>query len=380
MGKSGLGIFFSLVFLCAVAGSAVAQNGTAGASRTGTKKAVVKKSAATPVAGKRKVAATKVSRKRAAVVARSGSDKIVRQVSTVNGKRQVTYQQVKARPVMRAAAPAALSAGDLAGLSHTSGPLDLKSNVALVLDQSTSQVLFEKNSNISLPIASITKLMTGLIVVESRQNKDEILQITSEDIDREKNSGSRLAVGTQLSRASLLHLALMSSENRAASALGRNYPGGLPAFVAAMNAKARTLGMQDTHFVDSSGLSSRNVASAHDLVKLVAAAQNYPILGQYSTAPESMVASGGRTLQYRNTNQLVRNPSWEIGLQKTGYIAEAGRCLVMQTVIEGRSIVMVFLDSKGKLSRIADAGRIRKWIENITPHTTTNAALVDRNG
>jgi D-alanyl-D-alanine endopeptidase (penicillin-binding protein 7) len=380
MGKSGLGIFFALVVLCSVAGSAVAQNATSGASRTGSKKTVLKKSAAVPVATKRKVAATKTSRKRAAMVARSSSDKIVRQVSVVHGKRQVTYQQVKVRPVMRAAAQAPLSAGDLAGLSHTSAPLALKSNVALVLDQSTSQVLFEKNSNISLPIASITKLMTGLIVVESRQNKDEILQITSDDIDRERNSGSRLAVGTQLSRASFLHLALMSSENRAASALGRNYPGGLPAFVAAMNAKAKALGMQDTHFVDSSGLSSRNVASAQDLAKLVVAAQKHPILGQYSTAPESVVAFGGRTLQYRNTNQLVRNPSWEIGLQKTGYITEAGRCLVMQTMIDGRSIVMVFLDSKGKLSRIADAGRIRKWIENVAPHTTTNAALAGRNG
>ncbi|QAU33926.1 D-alanyl-D-alanine endopeptidase [Janthinobacterium sp. 17J80-10] len=381
MGKSGLGIFFSLVFLCSIAGSASAATGNAsGATRAGTKKAVVKKSAAKPVAGKRKPAAAKPSRKRTSFVAHSGSDKIVKQVNVVNGKRQVTYEQVKARPVMRADMPASRTAGDLAGLSHAPDPLDLKSNVALVLDQSNSQVLFEKNSNISLPIASITKLMTGLIVVDSRQNKDEILQITSDDIDREKNSGSRLAVGTQLSRASLLHLALMSSENRAASALGRNYPGGLPAFVSAMNAKARALGMNDTHFVDSSGLSSRNVASAHDLAKLVGAVQKYPILGQYSTVPESVVDAGGRTLQYRNTNQLVRNPSWEIGLQKTGYISEAGRCLVMQTVIEGRSIVMVFLDSKGKLSRIADAGRIRKWIENIKPHATSTAARADLNG
>lgn len=381
MRKSGLGIFFSLVFLCSVVGSAFAATSNAsGASRAGTKKAVVKKSAAKPVAGKRKIASAQSSRKRASVVARSGSDKIVKQVNVVNGRRQVTYQQVKARPVMRAAAPVSRTVGDLAGLSHAPDPLDLKSNVALVLDQSNSQVLFEKNSTISLPIASITKLMTALIVVESRQNQDEILQITTDDIDREKNSGSRLAVGTHLSRASLLHLALMSSENRAASALGRNYPGGLPAFVAAMNAKARALGMKDTHFVDSSGLSSRNVASAHDLAKLVAAVQKYPILGQYSTVPESVVDAGGRSLQYRNTNQLVRNPAWEIGLQKTGYIAEAGRCLVMQTMIEGRSIVMVFLDSKGKLSRIADAGRIRKWIENVKPHATSVSVRADLNG
>lgn len=380
MRKSGLGIFFSLVFLCSIAGSAFAQNGSSGTSRATTKKVAVKKSVAKPVAGKRKLAAAKTSRKRASVVALSGSDKIVRQVSVVNGKRQVTYQQVKARPVMRAAAPAARTAGDLAGLHQANDPLDLKSNVALVLDQSSSQVLFEKNSNVSLPIASLTKLMTSLIVVEAKQNMDEVLEITTDDIDREKNTGSRLAIGTQLSRASLLHLALMSSENRAASALGRNYPGGLPAFVAAMNAKAKALGMRYTHYVDSSGLSSRNVASAHDLVKLVSAVQKYPILGQYSTVPESVVDANGRALQYRNTNQLVRNPSWEIGLQKTGYIAEAGRCLVMQTMIEGRSIVMVFLDSKGKMSRIGDAGRIRKWIENIKPHATSITAQGDRNG
>ncbi len=278
------------------------------------------------------------------------------------------------------AVAAVRTAGDLAGLHKTADPLDLKSNVALVLDQSSSEVLFDKNSDVSLPIASLTKLMTGLIVVEAKQDKDEILEITTDDIDREKNSGSRLAIGTKLSRASLLHLALMSSENRAASALGRNYPGGLPAFVNAMNARAKLLGMWDTHFVDSTGLSSRNVASARDLAKLVGAVQKHAVLGEYSTAPESVVDAKGRTLQYRNTNRLVNNPAWEIGLQKTGYIAEAGRCLIMQTVIEGRSIVMVFLDSKGKYSRLADAGRIRKWIETAKPHTVTNASLADGNG
>ncbi|RJG01650.1 D-alanyl-D-alanine endopeptidase [Noviherbaspirillum sedimenti] len=380
MGKPALGILFLLIFICATLPEAGAKNTASGASRPTPKKTLIKKSAASKaVAGKRKVAPGKTSRKRATVVAHSGGDKIVKHVSVVNGKRSVTYQQVKTRPVMPAVA-AVRTAGDLAGLNQTTDPLDLASNVALVLDQSSSEVLFEKNPDVSLPIASITKLMTGLIVVESQQNKDEILEITADDIDREKNSGSRLAVGTRLSRASLLNLALMSSENRAASALGRNYPGGLPAFVAAMNAKARALGMRDTHYVDSSGLSSRNVASARDLVKLVAEVQKFPILGQYSTSLESVVDAGGRALQYRNTNQLVRNSSWEIGLQKTGYIAEAGRCLVMQTVIEGRSIVMVFLDSKGKLSRLADAGRIRKWIENIKPHSISTTALAGGQG
>jgi len=380
MGKSALGIVFLLIFVCATASEAVAKSSAAGASRATSKKVLVKKiHGKKAISARHKLAAGAARHKHAAVVAHSGSDKIVKHVSVVNGRRTVTYQQVKARAVMPAVAQAK-SAGDLAGLQQTHDPLELKSNVALVLDQSSSEVLFEKNSNISLPIASITKLMTGLIVVDSRQNMDDILEITADDIDREKNSGSRLAVGTQLSRASLLHLALMSSENRAASALGRNYPGGLPAFVAAMNAKARALGMRDTHYVDSSGLSSRNVASAHDLVKLVAAAQKFPILGQYSTAPESVVDAGGRSLQYRNTNQLVRNPTWDIGLQKTGYIAEAGRCLVMQAMIEGRSIVMVFLDSKGKLSRVADASRIRKWIETIKPHAISNAGIAKGNG
>jgi D-alanyl-D-alanine endopeptidase (penicillin-binding protein 7) len=269
--------------------------------------------------------------------------------------------------------PEVPSAGDLVGLSKTHDPLDLKSNVALVLDQSNAQVLLDKNSNIALPIASITKLMTGLVVVEANQDMDEVLEITSDDIDREKNSSSRLRVGARLTRANLLHIALMSSENRAASALGRHYPGGTPGLVAAMNAKAKALGMNDTHYVDSNGLSSHNVSTARDLAKLVIAAQKEPILCQYSTDTEYVVNTGRRSLQYSTTNHLVKNPDWDIGLQKTGYITEAGRCLVMQTKIEGRSIVMVLLDSKGKLSRLGDASRIRKWIESFKPQTALAA-------
>jgi D-alanyl-D-alanine endopeptidase (penicillin-binding protein 7) len=218
---------------------------------------------------------------------------------------------------------------------------------------------------VALPIASITKLMTGLIVVEAHQDMEELLEITPDDVDHEKNSSSRLRIGAKLTRNNLLHIALMSSENRAASALGRNYPGGLPAFVAAMNAKAKALGMADTHYVDSSGLSSHNVASARDLAKLVVAAHQHPILCQYSTDAKYVVDASGQPMQYANSNRLVASPDWEIGLQKTGYISEAGRCLVMQAKIEGRSIVMVFLDSKGKFSRLADAGRIRKWVESL---------------
>jgi len=206
--------------------------------------------------------------------------------------------------------------------------------------------------------------MTSLIVVEAQQNMDELLEITTDDIDREKNTHSRLRVGTQMTRSNLLHIALMSSENRAASALGRNYPGGLPAFVAAMNTKAKALGMTDTRYVEPTGLSSLNVASARDLAKLVVAAHQHPIINQYSTDAKYMVSTGNHSLEYMNSNRLVMNPDWDIGLQKTGYISEAGQCLVMLTKVAGRSIVMVFLDSKGKLSRLADAGRVRKWLSD----------------
>lgn len=292
----------------------------------------------------------------------ASGDRMVKRVVKVNGKRKVVYQRVLM------AAPAVPTMGDLAGLNKTIDPLDLRSNVALVLDQANSEVLFEKNSNIALPIASITKMMTGLIVVEAKQDMDEVLTVTDEDVDREKFSSSRLKVGTQMTRANMLHIALMSSENRAASALGRNYPGGRPAFVEAMNAKARELGMTDTHYVDSNGLSKMNVASARDLAKLAMAAYQQPLLRQYSTDPKAIVeTSNGRPMAFGTTNHLVASPDWAIGLQKTGFINEAGRCLMMQAVIEGRSVIMVFLDSKGKQSRTADAGRMRKWLEALRP-------------
>jgi D-alanyl-D-alanine endopeptidase (penicillin-binding protein 7) len=272
-----------------------------------------------------------------------------------------------------------MTAGDMAGLNLTHDPLSLKSNAAVVIDQRTSQVLFEKNAAVPLPIASLTKLMTAMIVVESRQNMDEVLEVTTDDIDREKNSTSRLRVGSHMSRANMLHIALMSSENRAASALGRNYPGGLPAFVAAMNAKAKALGMMDTRYVDSTGLSSHNVASARDLARLVVAAYQYPVIRDYSTDENYAVDTGnGHQLQYMNSNRLVKNPGWDIGLQKTGYISEAGRCLLMQSRIDGRPVVMVFLDSKGKDSRLADAGRVRKWLESTKPQTLVQAQAAAR--
>jgi serine-type D-Ala-D-Ala endopeptidase (penicillin-binding protein 7) len=259
--------------------------------------------------------------------------------------------------------PARPSAGELAGLRATDDPLDLRSSVAFVIDQDTHEVLLDKNAQAVLPIASLTKLMTSVVVVEAGLPLDEVLTVTQDDVDTEKGSGSRLRVGAQLTRGEMLHLALMSSENRAANALGRHYPGGEAAFVEAMNAKARQLGMADTRYVEPTGLSSRNQSSARDLALLVSEASQHPLISELSTSPSYQVAVGRRTLQYRTTNQLVLNPSWEIGLQKTGYISEAGRCLVMQARMAGRKLIMVFLDSTGKYSRLGDAERVRHWIE-----------------
>lgn len=268
------------------------------------------------------------------------------------------------RPVVVAATPPRLSFGQLAGLHAAQDPLDLKSSVALVIDQDTHEVLFSKNDQAVLPIASLTKLMTGVIISASRLPMDEPIMITQDDVDTEKGSRSRLRVGSSLTRGELLHLALMSSENRAAHALGRTYPGGMPAFVSLMNAKAKMLGMKDTRYVEPTGLSSQNQSSAQDLATLVNAAHSDPVLRELSTSTGYEVSVGRQTLQYNNTNRLVKNPEWEIGLQKTGYISEAGQCLVMQTRIAGRKLIMVFLDSAGKLSRLGDAERVRKWVES----------------
>ncbi len=256
-----------------------------------------------------------------------------------------------------------LSFGQIAGLHSAQDPLDLKSSVALVIDQDTREVLLKKNELVVLPIASLTKLMTGVVISEARLPMDEMITVTQDDVDTEKHSSSRLSVGAVLTRGELLHLALMSSENRAAHALGRTYPGGLDTFVGLMNSKATALGMHDTRYVEPTGLSSRNQSSAQDLAALVNAAYGDPILRELTTSPSYQIAIGNRTLQYKNTNGLVKNPEWDIGLQKTGYINEAGQCLVMQAKIAGRKLIMVFLDSAGKLSRIGDAERVRRWVE-----------------
>jgi D-alanyl-D-alanine endopeptidase (penicillin-binding protein 7) len=271
---------------------------------------------------------------------------------------------VKRKPVVRVSAPPKPSFGQIAGLHGAADALDLKSSVALVIDQDTKEVLLQKNESAVLPIASITKLMTGVLVTEAKLPMDELITISQADVDMEKGSRSRLNVGTVLSRGELLHLALMSSENRAAHALGRSYPGGLSVFVSLMNAKATALGMHSTNYVEPTGLSSKNQSSATDLATLVNYAYGNSTLRELSTSPGYDVEVGRRTLRFNNTNRLVKSPAWDIGLQKTGYISEAGQCLVMQAKVAGRKLIMVFLDSAGKLSRIADAERVRHWVES----------------
>jgi len=252
------------------------------------------------------------------------------------------------------------------------GPI-LRSSAALVLDETHSTVLYSRNADVAMPIASISKLVTALTVADARQPMDEVIEITDDDRAIGKGAFSRLAVGTRLTRGDLFHLALMASENRAAHALARNYPGGIAAFMPAMNAKARELGMTSAHFVEPTGLSSENVASPEDLSKLVAAASKNATIREYSTDPGYDVRIGRRMIGFHNTNSLVNNPNWDIVVQKTGYIEEAGRCLVMQTVIEGRTIDIVLLNSFGKQTRVADATRVRKWMEAKVPQGTTTA-------
>lgn len=296
-------------------------------------------------------------------------------VKHVVAKKKMHQKVVHAKVVM---APKAPSFGQLAGLHGAQDALDLKSSVAFVVDQDTKEVLFSKNESAVLPIASITKLMTGVLVSEAHLPMDETIEITQADVDTEKGSSSRLRVGTELSRGELLHLALMASENRAAHALGRTYPGGIQTFVGLMNNKARMLGMHDTQYVEPTGLSSRNQSSAKDLATLVNYAYSNPTLRELSTSTGYQVEVGNRTLQYNNTNRLVKNPAWDIGLQKTGYITEAGQCLVMQAKIAGRKLIMVFLDSAGKLSRIGDAERVRRWVESTPSLATRSAPLASR--
>jgi serine-type D-Ala-D-Ala endopeptidase (penicillin-binding protein 7) len=245
--------------------------------------------------------------------------------------------------------------------------LGLKSGAALVVDQETGESLLGKNEDQVLPVASITKLMTAMVILDSGLPLLESVTVEKADVDRYKGSRSKLAVGMELMRTDLLKLALMASENRAASALARTFPGGREVFVEAMNRKAQLLGMNNTHFVDPTGLNPGNVSTAGDLVKLVAAAHEYPLIRDYTTANSFRVETTGtrrvRVLHFVNSNRLVRSTSWEIGLSKTGYISEAGRCLVMQARIADKPLIIVLLDSWGKMTRIGDANRIKRWLE-----------------
>jgi len=303
-------------------------------------------------------------------------------VTSQTKAKATTGKATKKKTATRSPAPAAQpvrpSEGQMAGLHRTDDPLDLKSSVALVVNQDTNEVLFQKNPNAVLPIASITKLMTALITVEAGLDLNETLEVDRSDrsIDRMR---SWLNPGVKLTRGQALHLALMSSENHAAQMLGRTYPGGVTSAVAAMNAKAQLLGMHDTRYADPTGLSSDNRSSPADLVRLVNAAYQYPVLREYSTSSELELPIGKRVVRYGSTNGLTSNPDWEIGLQKTGYISAAGRCLVMQAVIEGQRVVMVLLDSVGKYSRIGDAQRIRQWLEANKAAPAATSGLTSTN-
>ena len=268
------------------------------------------------------------------------------------------------------------------GSSYSSGVLQLASSKALIVNQDTGETIFAKGTNVLTPIASVTKLMTAMVMLDAKLPMNEILTITDEDVDYLKGSSSRLPVGTRLSRLEMLQLALMASENRAASALGRNYPGGKAIFVRVMNAKAIELGMGSSHFADPTGLDSNNMSTAEDLVRMVKAAYQYIDIRRVTTTANYAVFlnSRGYPVSFNNTNGLVREGNWEIGLSKTGYISEAGRCLVMQATIAGQPMIIVLLDSNGKMTRIGDANRIRKWIENnpLPKQTVTSQLMVTK--
>jgi len=257
-----------------------------------------------------------------------------------------------------------------ASIHRAKQTLVLRSSSALVEDQRTGKLLVQKNAAAVVPIASITKLMTAMVTLDARMDLQETLVITREDVDSLRHSRSRLPVGTHLTRREALLLALMASENRAAHALSRTYSGGRDAFVAAMNAKARSLGLSETHFADPTGLSDGNVSTAHNLARMVDTAYNYPLIREFTTREAATIQSGRRILAFHNTNRLIRSSRWQIGLSKTGFIDEAGRCLVMQASVARQPVLIVLLDAQGRLTRYGDANRIRQWMEGPPPSGT----------
>ena len=256
-----------------------------------------------------------------------------------------------------------------------SGNLVLGSAAALVEDQETGKRLIQKQATAILPIASITKLMTAMVVLDAARDLSELITIETGDIDTLRHSHSRLPVGTQLMRKDVMLIALMASDNRSAHALGRTYQGGTEACVDAMNAKARSLGLLETRFEDTTGLSSSNVSSARDLVKLVDTAYQYDLIREFTTCKKAFINTGWRSLEFNNTNLLVRNSAWQIGLSKTGFTGEAGRCLVMQANVAQRPVLIVLLDSQGKMTRIGDANRIKRWLEAQSPSQRTQQTM-----
>ena len=257
--------------------------------------------------------------------------------------------------------------------SDPDGPM-LRSSAFLVQDQASGDVIAARNAEAVQPIASITKLMTAMVALDAQPNLQEELTIGADDVDMLKGTGSRLRVGARLTREEMLRLALMSSENRAASALSRHYPGGKDAFVAAMNRKAVELGLGSTRFADPTGLTAANVSTPRDLARMVDAASQYPLIREFSTSPDDRINVAGREMQFNNTNSLVKSPHWEIGLSKTGYIAEAGKCLVMQVWMGSKPMIIVLLDSWGKATRIGDANRVKRWLEKTALESQQRSA------
>ena len=319
-----------------------------------TQKSTAKKNAS--ATNKQKSKTTANTRKKAAP---AGTPQGTRAKTSSNAQKALAAGATTA--AVASAANAQRAQADRKSGNPTSG---LRSNVVFVQDLNSKAVLFARNDDVARPIASITKLMTALVVVDAKQPLDEMLQVTQADVDVVKFSRSRLAVGVKLSRGDMLHLALMSSENRAANALGRHYPGGMPAFVAAMNNKARELGMHDSRFVEPTGLSSANVSTPRDLVKLMQATASRPSIRYYTTNQQHEISTRGHATLFRNTNMLVTNPNWDIRVSKTGFINEAGQCLVMVARINNRDTAIVLLNADGKGTRIGDAVKIRQLVQN----------------
>ncbi|WP_065339771.1 D-alanyl-D-alanine endopeptidase [Azoarcus olearius] len=362
----------SRLLIAALTALSLAHSGLAGAA-TATAPAAATKAANKPATAKKavaKAAAPKAAAK--ATAPKAAARKAVSKTYAQKGSSTAAVKKVS----LRQNAVIDDDAGELT-LDARGNP-QLRSAAFYVANQATGEVLLEKNSSTVLPIASITKLMTAMVVLDAGLGLNDELAISDADIDTLKGTGSRLVLGTRLTREEMLRLALMSSENRAASALARHYPGGERAFVEAMNVKARLLGAWDTRYYDSTGLNPANVSSPRDLAKVVSAAATYPLIREFSTTSERFVDIGGRTLRFANTNSLVRSPDWEIAVSKTGYISEAGRCLVMQAWMHHQPVVIVLMDSNGRYTRTADAQRVRKWIDtHAVPHVATAAARRD---